>query len=80
MEIMADNKKQPKKQLKQIATLSGIAIQMGITIYLFVVFGKWLDSKFTNNYSLYTVIFSLLGVLLAMYKIIKQVASMNNEK
>ncbi|MCL5127294.1 AtpZ/AtpI family protein [Algibacter sp. L4_22] len=77
---MADNKKQPKKQLKQITELSGIAVQMGITIYLFVVFGKWLDSKFTNNYSLYTVIFSLLGVLLAMYKIIKQVASMNNEK
>jgi len=38
-----------KKQLKQIAALSGIAFQMGITIYLFVILGKWLDTKFGSS-------------------------------
>ena len=50
------------------------------TIGLLTLFGIWLDSKFPNNYSLYTVIFSLLGVLFSMYQVIKQVTSMNNEK
>ena len=78
---MADNKNQePKKQLNQIAALSGTALQMGLTIYLFVILGQWIDSKFPNDYSLYTVIFSLLGVLLAMYYVIKQVSSTKNEK
>ncbi|MCP4054019.1 MAG: AtpZ/AtpI family protein, partial [Mesoflavibacter sp.] len=39
----------PKKQLKQLAALTGIAIQMGVTIYLFVLLGKWLDSKYTES-------------------------------
>lgn len=67
-----ENKK-PGKQLKNVAALSGIAIQMGITIYLFVLLGKWLDNKYNSDEKLFIVIMTLLGVAISLYVVIKQV-------
>jgi len=67
-----ENKK-PEKPLKNVAVLSGIAIQMGVTIYLFVILGKWLDTKFNNNGKLFIIIMTLLGVAISLYAVIKQV-------
>lgn len=67
-----ENKK-PGKQLKNVAVLSGIAIQMGVTIYLFVLLGKWLDTKLNNNDKLFLIIMTLLGVAISLYAVIKQV-------
>lgn len=53
--------------------LSGIAIQMGVTIYLFVILGKWLDTKFYQGDKLFVIIFTLLGVAISLYMVIKQV-------
>jgi F0F1-type ATP synthase assembly protein I len=63
----------PKKPLKNVAVLSGIAIQMGVTIYLFVIFGKWLDTKYDPNSKLFLIIMTLLGVGISLYAVIKQV-------
>jgi len=63
----------PKKQLKNAAILTGIAIQMGVTIYLFVLLGKWLDNKFNNGERLYLIIATLFGVAISLYAVIKQV-------
>jgi F0F1-type ATP synthase assembly protein I len=63
----------PKKQLKNVAVLSGIAFQMGITIYLFVMLGKWLDSKFNGGNKLFIIITTLLGVAISLYVVLKQV-------
>jgi F0F1-type ATP synthase assembly protein I len=63
----------PKKQLKNVAVLSGIAFQMGITIYLFVMLGKWLDSKFNDGDKLFIIITTLLGVGISLYVVLKQV-------
>lgn len=71
------NQQDPKKQLDNYIKFSGIAFQMIAVICLFAFFGVWLDGKFSNNFSLYTLIFSLLGVGLAMYFVIKQVTNMN---
>ncbi|MCL5247537.1 AtpZ/AtpI family protein [Cellulophaga sp. 20_2_10] len=49
-------------------------------IGIFSYFGVWLDKKFPNSYSLNTVIFSLVGVILAMYLVIKKVISLNKDK
>ena len=68
-----DQNKKPEKPLKNIAILSGIAIQMGVTIYLFVLLGKWLDTKFNNNGQLFLIIMTLLGVAISLYAVIKQV-------
>lgn len=63
----------PKRPLKNVAILSGVAIQMGVTIYLFVMLGKWLDSKYNNGDKLFIIIMTLLGVGISLYVVLKQV-------
>ncbi|WP_317169716.1 AtpZ/AtpI family protein [Hanstruepera ponticola] len=65
--------KGPKEQLKNVAILSGIAIQMGVTIYLFALLGKWLDGEYNQGEKLYTIILTLLGVAISFYVVLKQV-------
>ncbi|MFK2819123.1 AtpZ/AtpI family protein [Flavobacteriaceae sp. LMIT009] len=75
---MSNNKdqdqQQPKKEnpLKQVAVLSGIGIQMGVIIYLFVLLGKWLDTNYNNGEKLFIIICTLLGVAASLYVVIKQ--------
>ncbi len=52
---------------------SGLAIQMGVTIYLGSVLGNFLDSKYDDHTGLYTKICTLLAVFLAMISVIRQV-------
>ncbi|MDO5975313.1 AtpZ/AtpI family protein [Flavivirga jejuensis] len=51
----------------------GIGLQMGITIYLFVLLGKWLDSNYNDGEKLYIIIMTLLGVAISLYAVLKQV-------
>ena len=74
---MADENNKKNKQLKQIAALSGIAIQMGVTIYLFVIFGKWLDASFNPSGKAFLIIFTLLGVGISLYAVLKQINKLN---
>jgi F0F1-type ATP synthase assembly protein I len=71
--VESNKNKKPGKQLKNAAVLMGIAVQMGITIYLFVLLGKFLDTKFNNGDKLYIIIMTLLGVAISLYAVIKQV-------
>ncbi|WP_338359691.1 AtpZ/AtpI family protein [Yeosuana marina] len=73
MENSNNKDKKPGKQLKNVAVLSGITIQMGVTIYLFVILGKWLDTKFNYGDKLFLIIMTLLGVAISLYAVIKQV-------
>ncbi|MFD0844470.1 AtpZ/AtpI family protein [Flaviramulus multivorans] len=72
---MADKQEnqKPKKQLKNVAILTGIGIQMGVTIYLFVLIGKWLDTNYNDGNKLYIIIMTLLGVGISLYAVLKQV-------
>ena len=72
-------KPKKKKPLKDFAVLGGIAFQMAIIIAGGAFFGVWLDQKYPNNYSAYTIIFSLISVFIALYNVIKQ-ANQLNEK
>lgn len=65
--------------LKKWAIFSGIAIQMGVVIAAGAFLGVYLDKKFPNNYSAFTVIFSLAGVFLAIYWVIKQLQKFNKD-
>ncbi|HZW62663.1 MAG TPA: AtpZ/AtpI family protein [Flavobacteriaceae bacterium] len=69
-----NNNPKPNKDnpLKHVAILSGIAIQMGVIIYLFVKLGKWLDGQYNNGNKLFIIIGTLLGVALAIYVVVKQ--------
>ncbi|SHI50740.1 AtpZ/AtpI family protein [Pseudozobellia thermophila] len=61
--------------IRNAASLSGIAIQMGATIYLGNLLGAWLDVKFEKTYLEDTV--TLIAVFLSMYLVIKKVINLN---
>ena len=62
--------------IRNAASLSGIAIQMGATIYLGNLLGSWLDGKFNTAFLEPAV--TLLAVFLSMYVIIKAVKDLNS--
>lgn len=74
-----DKKPKQEKPLNNFAILSGIAFQMGAIIAGGVFLGVWIDKKYPNDNSIYTVIFSLLGVFIALYNVIKQVSQLNKK-
>ena len=59
-------KKQESRKLSSFAKYSGMAFQMGITIGVFVFAGIKLDQFFEFRF-LFTLIFSLAGVVGALY-------------
>ncbi len=68
-------KKQPNKWL----VFLNMPFQMRIIIFVGVYFGLWLDAKQQNDKALYTIVFSLLAVFVALYMVIKQVKKLNKE-
>ncbi|HLU84786.1 MAG TPA: AtpZ/AtpI family protein [Vicingaceae bacterium] len=75
---MDDNQK-PKRQRNAYLKFTSVAVQMGLTIYLGNLLGKWLDVRFNKNFWEDTI--TLVSVFLAMYQVIAQVikASKNND-
>ncbi len=71
-----ENKK-PKKPLNKFIRLTGIGLQMGITIYLASYFGKWLDIKYPNENNIYTIVLTLFGVAISFYSLLKQIKNIN---
>lgn len=57
--------------------LINIPLQMGIIIFLCSWFGSWLDTKTNNTNSTYQIIFTLLGVGVALYNVVRQVNQLN---
>jgi|TARA_B110000014_G_scaffold144963_1_gene100763 F0F1-type ATP synthase assembly protein I len=68
-----------KKSLNKYVRFTGIAFQMGGTIYLGSLLGGWLDGKFPNENEMYTKIVTLLAVFGAMFSVIRQVTKMTNQ-
>ncbi|PKP16935.1 MAG: F0F1-ATPase subunit [Bacteroidetes bacterium HGW-Bacteroidetes-23] len=73
------NQDPKKKPLNKWLVLMNIPFQMGVIIFAGVYFGNWLDEKQQNENSLYTIIFSLLAVFIALYNVIQQVKNLNKE-
>jgi membrane protein DedA with SNARE-associated domain len=61
--------------LRTAASLSGLAIQMGATIYLGNLLGGWLDEKYEKTFLEDTI--TLLAVFLSIYLVIKKVMALN---
>ena len=73
---MSDNNQEKKGPNKWLA-LIGIPFQMGVIIFLFSWFGSWLDESTQNTSKLYFIIFTMLGVALALFNVIRQVNQIN---
>lgn len=69
-----------KKQANKWLVFMNIPFQMGLIIFLGVIFGQWLDRKFKIEGSILTIVFSLLAVFIALYNVIRQVTKMSNDK
>lgn len=61
------------------AKYSGLGVQMGVIIAFFCWLGVYLDGKKGPDHVLYTVLFSLLGVGIALYLVIREVIRMSKE-
>jgi hypothetical protein len=74
------NPEPKKKPLNKWLQLINIPIQMGVVIFLFAYFGKWLDEHYQNLNSPNSKIFTMIGVFLALYNVISQVNQLNKEE
>jgi membrane protein DedA with SNARE-associated domain len=70
-----NKKENQKKPLNKAMQLSGAGLQMGLTIYLGFLLGKWLDVKFETTFLTETI--TLFAIFLAMYSLIKQANKIN---
>ena len=71
-----DENKQ-KNRLKNWAILSGIAFQMGATIFLCAWAGKKLDEHYGNEKNWFTIGLVLFGLLASIYLVLKQLKRLN---
>ena len=77
LQIMEQKPRKEKENqgLKTAARLSGIAIQMGVTIYLGNLLGTWLDG--TYNLEFLEITCTLLAVIISLYSVIVQANKLN---
>ena len=73
-------KKPNKKQASKWIALINIPIQMGVIIFLFAYGGNWLDENHPNPKVYYNKILVMVGVVIALYNVIRQVNEINKSQ
>ncbi|WP_367756359.1 AtpZ/AtpI family protein [Flavobacterium sp. WC2421] len=74
------DKKPNKKQASKWLALINIPIQMGVIIFLFAYSGNWLDENYPSPKVYYNKILVMVGVVLALYNVIRQVNEINKSQ
>lgn len=64
---MSKKQNQKKNRLKNYARYSSLTIQMGVIIAGGAYFGNYLDSQNNNQTPIFSIIFSLLAIGVALY-------------
>lgn len=72
MEIPKPPKKNKPSHLRNAAMLSGIAFQMGATIYFANKGGLWLDAHYQTNNEIFMIIVTLMGVAISIWVVVLQ--------
>lgn len=72
-----ENKK--KNQLNKFVQLTGVGLQMGLTIYLGAFFGKKLDAYFEYEKKTFTIILTLVALVASLYSVISQLKRINDK-
>lgn len=66
-------------QLRSLAQFSGLAVEMGVIIYLGAQLGKWLDSTYTEGGRLFTISSTFLAIVIAFYVVLQQLKRINRQ-
>lgn len=67
------------KEAMKWLRFSGIAIQMGVVIWLGNILGKYIDTKTERSDELWSKIITLIAVLLAMFSVIREVIKIGKD-
>ncbi|MDG1571450.1 AtpZ/AtpI family protein [Robiginitalea sp. M366] len=59
--------------MRNLAVLSGIAVEMGVIIYLGAQAGLWLDAHYQNEKRLFTALCTLAAVGIALWVVLRQI-------
>lgn len=70
----------PQKQPNKFIALSGAGLQMGATIFIGSYIGKYLDGKYPQEKEWFTIVFTLLAVVIAFYNLLKRVNRLNDSE
>mgnify|MGYP001345294259 CR=1 FL=1 len=65
--------------LKNFIKLSGLGIQIGVIVYIFIYFGKRIDLYLNNNTKTFVAIGAITGVAVSLYVVLKQLEKIHKE-
>ncbi len=68
-----------KKPLNKFIRLSGVGIQIGVTMYLAAYFGKKLDTYYGNEKKIITLILIVFGLIASLYSLLAQVKKIQDK-
>lgn len=77
---MPENKKNKRKQPNRLLTLTLVATQMGVTIFLGASLGKYLDERYSTPKPWFTISLTLFSLLVSLYSVLKQVNKLNDDE
>lgn len=69
----------PKKPLNKYIRFSGIAFQLGATIYLAAYLGKWLDTKYSTDKKWFTMGLILVAMIVSIWNIARQLKEIDKD-
>jgi F0F1-type ATP synthase assembly protein I len=69
-----------RKQVVSYARYTGLFFQMFVIIGVFAFVGSWLDDYQATTQPYYTAALALIGVVIAIYQVLKEVNQLNNPK
>jgi len=77
---MPKNKTTKKKQLNSYIKYTSLTTQMAVIIAAGTFFGDELDKANKSDTPIYTIIFSLISIFLALYYVFKKTINHNEKK
>lgn len=76
--MTANDKNNNPKRPNRAIELTGVAIQMGATIFLGAYLGRYLDEKYPMDKKWFTIGLTLSAVAIALYNVLRQVNKIND--
>ena len=77
---MQEKQSKKKKQLNSYIKYSSLTTQMAAIIAAGAFFGDYLDKFNYSDSKIYTIIFSLVSVFLALYYVFKKITNQNEKE